>query len=618
MVTLLLPISAAPGQAQLASVAMPQDTTVLTQADGPRPPLPEQPPPIAPSPSEDPNAGLRIPPNSAEGLSIQRVVIYLRNPSGDAEQDEALRQQLAETFRIRAGGRFSQLFADLGLWDVQQQPEVAAAEYRVYESNLPGPVMVALLVTLQPPSPEEAPEKPPEEPPDQSSGAGQPRGMVVSGSWQDFPALYQSDRALAKFILNGGMGGFSDTNPWFGNADNFVAGAYQPTGTTTWAEAYLEPGVAGITQLGDHPFYLYGAGTYTLSTTVQPDIFRTDNRFFGDVEQLYGGLLVAEAGHPAGFNLSLGRQKFQLNQGFLFSRFAGSANALERGASFSNPRTAYEQTVLANLRWGDVRLQGFFLQPDELPVADSETQYLGTSLSFNNNQNLEAALTYVAVPQSNRAYPLPDGRDFSRQGLQVINPRLRLSSLFGVPGLWAEGEYAYQFSNQQSMAAQGGYVWMGYTAAEVSWRPTLSYRFAGFSGDNPNTATYERFDPLQASGLTDWLQGVNLGKVYNNSNGFSHRVTLKVQPRRDLELSLDYYYRFADQLNNLGGNPTLSTLASTDIGHELLLIGRYTLAQNFLLQAVGAVGFPGQAIRQAVGGVADPWVTLQLSLFMFF
>jgi hypothetical protein len=168
------------------------------------------------------------------------------------------------------------------------------------------------------------------------------------------------------------------------------------------------------------------------------------------------------------------------------------------------------------------------------------------------------------------------------------------------------------------MAAQGGYVWMGYTAAEVSWRPTLSYRFAGFSGDNPNTATYERFDPLQASGLTDWLQGVNLGKVYNNSNGFSHRVTLKVQPRRDLELSLDYYYRFADQLNNLGGNPTLSTLASTDIGHELLLIGRYTLAQNFLLQAVGAVGFPGQAIRQAVGGSADPWVTLQLSLFMFF
>ena len=562
------------------------------------------------SPTEDPNAGLRIPPNLAEGLPIQQVFIYLRNPTGHIAQDEALRQQLANTFRIRAGGNFIPLFADQALNEVRQLPFVKSAEYRVYESNLPGSVIVALLVTLQPEPPEEPPEQPPE--------AQQPSGILVSGRFQDFPTIYQSDRALVKFILNGGIGVFSDTNPWFGNADDFVAGPYQPTGTITWGEAYLEPGLAGITQVGNKPIYLYGAGTYTLSTTVQPDIFRTDSRFFGDIEQLYGGLLLATPGGPVSFNLSAGRQKFQLNQGFLFSQFAGSANALDRAASFSNARTAYEQTVLANLRWGDVRLQGFFLQPNELPVADSETQYVGTSLSFNNNQNLEAALTYVAVPQSNRGYILPDGRNFSREGLQVINPRLRLSSLFGVSGLWAEGEYAYQFSNQQRMSAHGGYVWLGYTAEKAPWRPSISYRFAGFSGDNPNTATYERFDSLQASGLTDWLQGINLGKVYNNSNSFSHRITFTVRPSNNLELSLDYYYRFADQLNNLGGNPALQTLEATDIGHEIVFISRYYVSQNFLLQGVGSVGFPGSAIRQAVDDSANPWVTLQLSLFMFF
>lgn len=200
----------------------------------------------------------------------------------------------------------------------------------------------------------------------------------------------------------------------------------------------------------------------------------------------------------------------------------------------------------------------------------------------------------------------------------MINPRVRLSSLFGVPGLWAEGEYAYQFSSQQSMSAHAGYVWLGYTAEDVSWRPGLSYRFAGFSGDNPNTDTYERFDPLQASGLSDWLQGISLGKVYNNSNGFSHRVTFAVQPSDSLSISLDYYYRFADQLNNLGGNPVLSTLESREIGHEVLLISRYFLTQNFMLQGVGAIAFPGAAIRQAVDDTADPWLTLQVSLFMFF
>ncbi|MEB3289687.1 MAG: hypothetical protein VKI82_07220, partial [Leptolyngbya sp.] len=429
----------------------------------------------------DPNVGLRIPPQFGEGLSLDSLYVHLRNPTGNSAQEEAWQEQITNAFGLRAGGNFSTLFADQGLSRVQQLPFVQAAEYRLYESSRPdSAVIVALLITLQPESTGEVPAPP------------SPRGMVVSGRLEDFPTLYQSDRALAKVVLNGGVAVFSDINPWFGRADGLVSGPYRPTGTVAWGEAYLEPGLAGITQLGNSPTYLYGAASYTISGTLQPDIFRADNRFYGGVEDLYGGVLLAESGRPLAFNLSVGRQIFQLNQGFLFSQFSGSANALERGASYSNPRTAYDMTVLANLRWGDFRLQGFFLEPDELPIADSGTQYLGTSLAYHN-QDLEAVLSYITVPQSNRAYLLPNGDRFTRDGLQVINPRIRKSTLFGLPGLWAEGEYAYQFSTQQPMSAQGGSLWLGYTAENVSWRPSLSYRFAGFSGDNPNTATYERF-----------------------------------------------------------------------------------------------------------------------------
>lgn len=564
------------------------------------------PTPLPPLPA-DPNAGIRIPPNFGENLPIERVFIDLRTPTGEPIEDGGLQQQLGDTFGIRAGGTFSPLFADQGLNQVQRLPFVQAAEYRLYESNRPGSVIVALLVTLQP----EVPTMPPEAPPAAT-------GLVVSGDWQDFPTLYQSDRALAKITLNGSVGLFSDTNPWFGNAANFVAGPYQPTDTVTWGEFYLEPGLAGITRLGDWPLYIYGAGSYTVSSSLQPDIFRTDDRLYGAVEKLYGGVLVAEPGSPVAFNLSAGRQNFQLNQGFLFSQFSGSANALERGASYSNPRTAYDMTVLANLRWGDWRLQGFFLEPDELPIADSDTQYLGTSLSYNNNQGFEAVLSYITVPQSERVYVRPNGEPFTREGLQVINPRVRLSPLLGVSGLWAEGEYAYEFGTTASVSAHGGYVWLGYTAADVPWRPSVSYRFAGFSGDDPATATYERFDPLQAGGLSDWLQGISLGKVYNNANSFSHRLTFQVQPTDSLSVSLDYYYRFADELNNLGGNRALSALESPEIGHEWLLTTRYFLSQNFMLQGVGAIAFPSRAIRQAVDDSTHPWITLQLSLFMFF
>ena len=557
-------------------------------------------------PEEDPNLRLRLPPAWAEGFPIQQVFVYLANPTGDAGQDEELRQELAAAFGLRAGANFSPLFADQGLTRVQQLPFVEAAEYRLYQGDFINTARVALLVRLQPDQPAETP------------AAQAPTGMWVSGSFSDFPTIYQDDRSLVKLIFNGGLGVFSDTNPRFGRADALAPGPYEPTGTVTWGEFYLEPGIAGITEIGDWPLYIYGAGSYIVSSTVQPDIFRTDSRFYGAVEDLYGGVLVAEKDSPLAFNLSAGRQIFQLNQGFLFSQFSGSANALERGASFFNPRTNYDMTVLADLRWGDFRLKGFFLDPDELPVADTSTQYLGTSFSYNNNEGLEAVLSYITVPQSNRVYALPNGESFTREGLQVFNPRLRQSTLFGVPGLWAEAEYAYQFSNQRSMSAQGGYFWLGYTAEEVSWKPSISYRFAGFSGDDPNTSTYGRFDPLQAGGLGDWLQGINLGKIYNNSNTFSHRITLQAQPTDSLSLSLEYYYRFADELNNLGGTPALASLNSRYIGQEFLLTSRYFLSDNFMLQGVGAIAFPGSAIRDAANHDTSPWVTLQLSLFMFF
>jgi hypothetical protein len=550
--------------------------------------------------------GVRVPPSLNEGVPIDRIYIYLINPTNNAAKDNALKQQIADAFGLQAGGSFSSLFASKGISQVQQLPFVKSAEYRLYESNSPGLVTVAVLVTLQPV----------ETTPSQESQT--PRGIFVNGDFAQFPTLYESDRALLKVYLNGSLGVFSDTNPWFGNSQNFLSGTYFPHGTTTWGEFSLEAGLAGITQVGDAPLYLYGAATYAISATVQPDIFRDDSRVYNDIEQLYAGLLYAERGKPTAFSLSGGRQRFQLNQGFLFSQFGGSANALERASSYLNPRTAYQTTVLADLRAGDFRWRGFFLQPDELAIADSQTQYLGTSFIYNNNRSLDASISYITVLQSDRLYVLPGGQTETRAGLQVINPHIRFLSLFGVDGLWAEAEYAYQFNSRFNMSANGGYIWVGYTAKNWSWRPTISYRFAGFSGDNPRTSAYERFDPLQAGGLSDWLQGLSLGKVFTNSNNFTHRVSLDVQPSESFSLSLTYFYRYANQLNNLGGSRPLQVLESYELGQEVQLLARYFVSQNLLLQGLTSIAFPGTAIRRAVSEPAEPWFTFQVSAYLFF
>lgn len=547
--------------------------------------------------------GVEVPPSLFQGAVIDRVFIYLGNPTSDTTKNEQYQQQIAQSFQIRAGGSFSSLFSDLSLRRVQQLPFVAKAEYRLYEGDSSGRVILALLVTLQTEETEIIPKK---------------QGILVNGDFRQFPTLYESDRTLVNVIFNGGFGVFSDTNPWFGNSEDFVAGDYQPKGTMTWPEFYVETGIGGITQIKDSPFYLYGAVSYLESSTLAPDIFRADTRFYDDIEKLYGGFLIAKKGLPVSFNFSAGRQPFQLNGNFLFGQVLGSANALERGSSFLTARTAYDNTILGNLRIGNFLIQGFYLDPDELPISETNSRFLGVNAKYNDNRHLEASLAYITVPESDTIYVLPDGQQETRQGLQVINPRIRLTNLFGVKGFWVESEYAYEWNSHYAMNAQAGYIWASYTFLDATWTPSISYRFAGFSGDNPNTNTYERFDSLRGGGLGDWLQGINLGKVYGNSNVLSHRVEFKINPTNQWQLSLDYFYLFSDELNNLGGRPVFANLQSHSIGQELMLTSRWSVSRNLFLLGVGSIAFPGEAIKKAVTNDTQPWITLQLSLFLGF
>lgn len=46
-----------------------------------------------------------------------------------------------------------------------------------------------------------------------------------------------------------------------------------------------------------------------------------------------------------------------------------------------------------------------------------------------------------------------------------------------------------------------GYGTIGYIARQTTWTPSLSYRDAVFSGDDPDTDAFERWDPLLSTGL---------------------------------------------------------------------------------------------------------------------
>lgn len=551
---------------------------------------------------------VEIPADFAEGLPVAMVYVHLRESTGDAAQDEALANEITTAFGLRQGGTFRKQPADFGLKRVRQLESVASAELRLYRMVSGGDVAVALLVT---PATEAA------------VAAPAAKGMLETGKFADFPTIYEGDESKFVFILNGGVGIFSDGEPWFGgygdafNGTNPTAQDPLGPGTSTWLEAYVEPGLAGISRIAASPLYAYGEVSYLMSGSSGHDIYNSGTRGYGDWEKLYAGLLWDLPGEGNLVDATFGRQVYQLRDGFLLSKIPVSTSIGERAALYLGPRLTSERTALLRARLSDFGLDAFLIEPSEIEEIASDTRLAGVNLKYPF-ANAEAAFTYFYIPESKSSFRAPDGTRLPREGLRTYNPSLSVKKLFGFDGAWLKTEYAWQDHEDFDMSADAGYVWLGYRMAETRWQPAFSYRWSTFSGDDPDTATFERFDPLFSGGLGNFLPGIVFSKVYKNANLTTHRATLSLKPKPNLELILDYFQHRANDLNNLGGIGPLQTLASTDIGQEVTFTAYHYIGRHLFLQGIASVGLPGEAIEQALGGDTENWYTLQLALYMFF
>ena len=453
---------------------------------------------------------------------------------------------------------------------------------KLYETVPSGQVVVAILV-----SPVEETAIVPQK----------AKGILATGEIRDFPTIFENDSSKFVFILNGGAGIFSDTDPWFGgygeafNGSNPTAEDPLGSGTSTWIEGYIEPGLGGIFQLSDYPLYPYGAVSYLMSGTDGHDIYNSGTWGYGDFEKLYAGLIWDLPSKNSLVDVSIGKQVYQLRDGFLLSKIPVSTSIGERAALYLGPRLTSKNTMLVRAKAFGVGLDAFLIEPSEIDEIASDTQLAGVNLQYQFS-NMDAAFTYFYVPESKSIYRTPDGRRLPREGLRTFNPSLSVTKLFGLDGAWIKAEYTYQDHEDFDMSAQAGYFWAGYQVQNWPWRPALSYRWSMFTGDDPDTQTYERFDPLFSGGLGQFLPGIIFSKVYKNANLITNRATLSVKPEDNLELVLDYFHHRADDLNNLGGIGPLQTLESKDIGQELTLTAFHYIGKHLFLQGIASVGFP--------------------------
>lgn len=535
-----------------------------------------------------------LPPDESGGLPLALVFLDLKGASGITGGDQEARRQIERSLGLSVGTPFSVTTTEVALQRVRALDFIRSASFQLFDSDRPGHVVLSISIVLGP----------------RDRAAG-PKGMLA-GHQGDFPILYQDERSLLRVQLDLGLGAYTDFNPWFADTAAFTSRspiAQDPASgaSATWFEASAEYGLAGITRLGDSPVWAYAAGTFLTSFSSGQDLFRSDTREMTRLEDLYAGFVVGSPNSNWSASLSAGRQNWQLHDGFLFSRFAAGANAGPYPALYLNPRTAYEMTVLGQLKWKKLRLEGFYLDPAEIDFLDSQSTYAGATLAYASPRGTEAALLYYESPESNTVFPAGAFAPVPRQGLQTFDGRIGSSNFFAIQGLEMFGEYAWQSHRDVAWDARAYYVRAGYTFTRFPWAPNLGYRYAHFSGDDPETRTYERFDAPLSSGLDTWVQGISSKKVVSNSNLNSHRLRLNLAPTQTFSITLDYFWLHAHQATS-----------SSAYAQELNLGIRWAVTRNLYFLGVAGIAFPGEALRQQAGGDLDNWSTVQASVFINF
>ena len=390
------------------------------------------------------------------------------------------------------------------------------------------------------------------------------------------------------FNFDAGWGSFGFANSLFTNPKE---PGVEENLSDQWFEGYVKPSLsAAYTFASTSEIYgtLSVVGERTYGSV--PDAFGEDVSSFGP-EDLSIGWRSGKAltmGENA-VDIVVGRTQYRLGHGFLV--WDGAAEGGSRGGYWTNARKAFQFAAIGRVKPGAHTIEAFYLDKDELEENDTGSRLWGSNYEYAIGEGTTLAATYMKWFADAALEP---GRD----GLNVFNLRAYTAPVPSVPGLSFELEYASE-RNGDALDSNAWTLLGAYELSETSWKPTLSYRYAFFQGDDPETVTNEAFDPLFL-GFYDWgtwWQGEIAGEYFlSNSNLKSHLVRLHVSPSDALGGGLMFYKFAFDQPRSVGPDVT-----ATDAAFEIDAYADWKLNQNFTLSLLGAYAEPGKAVQQATG-----------------
>jgi hypothetical protein len=366
----------------------------------------------------------------------------------------------------------------------------------------------------------------------------------------------------------------------------------EPSGdlTANWTEGSVKPSIGGE-YTTDSSAQIYGKVSVVGERTYgsAPSLVGGDATSFKE-EDIYLGWRSGNTigGEENVLDLTLGRTQYKLGHGMLL--WDGASEGGSYGGYWTNARKAFEFAAIGRFTPGNNTFEAFYLDKDELPDSDSETEIAGFNYEYAIGEDTTLGATYLALSADPNVA-------LERDGMDVYNLRAFTAPFASLKALSFELEYAKE-DNGEVLDSTAWNALAAYQF-ESSWAPKLSYRYAYFEGDDPDTATNEGFDGL-LTGFYDWgtwWQGEIGGEYFlSNSNLISHQVRVHTSPTESLSTGLIYYNFLLDKPAALGPGVT-----SDKAANELDWYADWAVNDNFMLSFVLAVADPGDAIQQSSG-----------------
>ncbi len=125
-----------------------------------------------------------------------------------------------------------------------------------------------------------------------------------------------------------------------------------------------------------------------------PSLVGGDESSFG-LEDLYVGWRSGDSldlGKDA-LDFTIGRAPYTIGHGMLL--WDGSAEGGSRGGYWTNARKAFELAAIGRLKTGNHLVEGFYLDKDDLPEANSSTKLWGANYQYAIGEDTTLGATYM-------------------------------------------------------------------------------------------------------------------------------------------------------------------------------------------------------------------------------